>query len=105
MADCFLPCGQVGGEKRIEVGGFDKKNRIHRLFCVCKIVIWCTKSEFSQSKSIFLKIILDNGRNFASVKKDNNPSKKIELYQTIQKETIILLKKNRVIFSYFSMGG
>ena len=68
-------------------------------------MIWRTKSEFSQSKSIFLKIILDNGRNFASVKKDNNPSKKIELYQTIQKETIILLKKNRVIFSYFSMGG
>jgi hypothetical protein len=44
-------------------------------------------------KSVFLKIILDNGRNFASVKEDNNPSKKIELYQTIQKETIILLKK------------
>lgn len=79
--------------------------RIHRFFCIYKIVIWRTKSEFSQSKSIFLKIILDNGRNFASVKKDNNPSKKIELYQTIQKETIILLKKNRVIFSYFSMGG
>lgn len=68
-------------------------------------MIWCTKSEFSQLKSVFLKIILDNGRNFASVKEDNNPSKKIELYQTIQKETIILLKKNRVIFSYFSMGG
>lgn len=56
-------------------------------------MIWCTKSEFSQLKSVFLKIILDNGRNFASVKEDNNPSKKIELYQTIQKETIILLKK------------
>jgi len=37
MADCFLPCGQVGGEKRIEVGGFDKKIEFTDFFVFVKL--------------------------------------------------------------------